>query len=69
MNNQETFYDKVNRLKAELPIPSDVDCEYCSVQYMIDQSLDSDIGCPNFGQITFEKEYLDGMCIGWTLSN
>jgi hypothetical protein len=68
-NMEETFYETVNRLKAELPVPSEVDGESCAVQYMIRQSLDSDIGCPSFGQITFEKEYLDGMCIGWKLSD
>jgi hypothetical protein len=66
---EETFYDKVNRFKCELPIPSEVDCEYCAVPYLITQSLDSDFGCSSFGQITFEKEYLDGICIGWKLSN
>jgi hypothetical protein len=69
MNKQDVFYETVNRLKAELPIPSEVDGESCAVHYVINPSLDSDIGGYSLGQITFEKEYLYGMCIGWKLSD
>jgi hypothetical protein len=65
---KETFYETVNRLKAELPIPSEVDYDSCVVPYGIN-GFDWEAGAPNYGKITFEKEYLDGMCIGWKLSD
>jgi hypothetical protein len=65
---EETFYDMVNRLKAELPIPSEADYDSVVYPYTI-LGYDAIVGAPTFSKIIFEKEYLDCMCIGWKLSD
>ena len=68
MIKQETFEETVNKFKAKLPIASEVNYDSVVFPYTI-TGYDWSVRAPTFSKITFEKEYLDGICIGWKLSN
>ena len=63
---EKTFDETLQRLKGELPIPSDISTHLIRVPYRV-YGFDFETGCPQYGSITFEKEYMDNICIGWKL--
>jgi hypothetical protein len=58
---QETFDETVQRLKGELPLPSECQSQFIEVPYLDPKEA-------GYGRITFEREYHEGICIGWTIS-
>ena len=61
----EPIDDFVQRMKGTLQIPSDCPVDKIKVPYGYGGS--DEYGRPTFGAITFEKEYIGDLCIGWKL--
>ena len=65
--------DKINEIKRNLPLPSEVKSKYLVIPCLLDQVsnifFDEINICPAFRSITFEKEYYNGICIGWKVSD
>lgn len=57
--------DYINDLKARLPLPSEIGTDTLVIP--IPEDYDLGVQCPTYGQLVFEKEYVDGIAIGWRL--
>ena len=62
----------IEKIFLNLPLPSEVECDYIVVPFLAAEDLilgpdpETD-SAPMFSEITFEKEYVSGIAIGWRL--
>ena len=63
---EETFEEKVKRIKSNLPHPSGVKSNKIDIPYSI-IGFDYRNMVSLFSKVTFEKDYKDGVCVGWKL--
>ncbi len=55
----------IEQIKNSLPLPSTCPTEHLRVPlgvYGFDEN-----GVPEYGEILFQKDYIDGICIGWKI--
>jgi hypothetical protein len=62
---EKDFYEYVNKMKGELPPPSEWPGDIVIPHGIY--GYDHELAVPQYGKITFTKDIHDGIVIGWKL--